>query len=91
MNKTIQDFLGTISSLYQLQAKHLPYDVIEEMAMMSTEDLYKVCTQFVVLQHNVPTEEKMINLEEEELLVLVEEYAQELLKRFKGSSVSSRD
>lgn len=83
MNKTIEKFLSTITSLHQLQANNLPYDVIEEMAMMNTQDIYKVCTQFVVLQHNVPTEEKMINMEEDELLALVDAYAKKLLERIK--------
>lgn len=51
--------------------------------MMNTQDIYKVCTQFVVLQHNVPTEEKMINMEEDELLALVDAYAKKLLERIK--------
>ncbi len=83
MNKTIEQFLSTINSLHQLQAKNLPYVVIEEMAMMKPEELYKVCTQFVVLQHNVPTQEKMISLDEDDLLSLVDSYAKELLKRLK--------
>lgn len=84
MNKTIEKFLSSINSLHQLQAKNLPYDVIEEMAMMRPEELYKICTQFVVLQHNIPTEEKMINLDEDELLNLVDSYAKDLLERLKG-------
>ena len=84
MNITIEKFLSSISSLHQLQAKNLPYDVIEEMAMMKPEELYKICTQFVVLQHNIPTEDKMINLDEDELLSLVDTYAKELLERLRG-------
>jgi len=84
MNTTIEKFLSSISSLHQLQAKNLPYDVIEEMAMMKPEELYKICTQFVVLQHNIPTEDKMINLDEDELLSLVDTYAKELLERLRG-------
>lgn len=83
MNSIIENFLANINSLYQLEAKNLPEDVLEEMVKMEPEALYKTCTQFVVLQHNVPTEEKMINIEEAELIVLVENYAKELLERFK--------
>lgn len=83
MNKTIEKYLASISSLHQLEAKNLPYDVIEEMAMMRTEELYKICTQFVVLQHNIPSQEKMINLDEDELLSLIDNYAKELLERLK--------
>jgi len=84
MNKTIENFLSNVSSLHQLQVKNLPVDVLEEMVGMEANELYKLCTQFVVLQHNVPTEEKMINIDEDELLRLVDEYAKDLLERFRG-------
>lgn len=51
---------------------------------MTPEELYKICTQFVVLQHNVPTSDKMINIDEDELLILVEEYGKKLLKRIRS-------
>ena len=83
MNEIIKDFLANISSLHQLDAANLPNEVIEEMSQMSSDELYRVCTQFVVLKNNVPTKEKMINLTEEEILVMSEDYATELLKRLR--------
>lgn len=84
MNEIIKEFLANVNSLYQLEAKNLPIGVIEEMAKMNSQELYRACTQFVVLKNNVPTKEKMINLEEEEILVMTEEYATELLKRIRN-------
>ena len=84
MNSIIENFLSNANSLHQLQAKNLPKDVLEEMVKMEANELYKLCTQFIVLQHNVPSENKMITIEEDELLTLVDEYAKALLKRFRG-------
>jgi len=84
MNKIIEDFLATVNSLHQLKVENLPEDVLNEMLKMEANELYKLCTQFIVLQHNVPTEEKMITMDEDELLTLVDDYAKGLLKRFKG-------
>jgi len=84
MNEILKNFLANVSSLHQLEARNLPQDVIGEMANMGSDELYRVCTQLVVLKNNVPTEEKMINLEEEEILVMSEDYATELLKRIRS-------
>ena len=84
MDSRIESFLASIKALHELEAKNLPRDVIEAMAEMPPEELYKVCTQFVVLKENVPSSDKMITLSEEEIQTLVEEYAKELLKRFRG-------
>ena len=84
MNSTIENFLANVNSLHQLQAKNLPEDVLEEMVKMEANELYKLCTQLIVLQHNVPTEGKMITMDEDELLSLVDEYAKALLERFRG-------
>lgn len=84
MNSIIENFLSNVNSLHQLQAKNLPEDVLEEMVKMEANELYKLCTQFIVLQHNVPSEDKMITMDEDELLTLVDEYAKALLKRFRG-------
>jgi len=83
MNSTIENFLANVNSLHQLRAKNLPEDVLEEMVKMEANELYKLCTQLIVLQHNVPSEDKMITIDEDELLSLVDEYAKALLERFK--------
>lgn len=83
MNQTIKSFLASVSSLHQLEAQSLPEDVLREMVKMEANELYKLCTQFVVLQHNIPSQEKIITIDEDELLSLVDEYAKALLERFK--------
>ncbi|WP_458699574.1 hypothetical protein ACKGJI_07005 [Sulfurospirillum sp. 1307] len=84
MNKTIENFLAQITSLSQLDANNLPEEVIEEMAKMSPEELFKTCSQFVVLIHNVPSENKMITLDEDEIMSLAQNYVKELVARFKS-------
>ncbi len=84
MNRTIENFLASVNSLHQLKAENLPDDVLQEMAKMESNELYKLCTQLIVLQHNVPSEDKMITMSEDEILFLVDEYGKALLKRFRG-------
>ena len=83
MNTTVAEFLASVNSLHQLKAENLPNDILKEMAKMETDELYKLCTQFVILQHNVPSKDKMITMSEDEIHSLVDEYAKALLKRFK--------
>lgn len=81
MNDVIEDFLANIHSLHELRVENLPDEVLSEMAKMEAGDLFKTCTQFVVLQNNVPKEDKILTLSEDELLSLVNKYGEELLKR----------
>lgn len=81
MNEIIEEFLANIHSLHELRVENLPDEVLSEMAKMDAGELYKTCTQFVVLQHNVPNESQMLTLDEDELLSLVNKYGEELLKR----------
>lgn len=81
MNEIIEEFLANIHSLHELRVENLPDEVLSEMAKMDAGELYKTCTQFVVLQYNVPNESQMLTLDEDELLSLVNKYGEELLKR----------
>ncbi len=83
MNSIIENFLAEVNSLHQLKAENLPDNVLREMAKMESNELYKLCTQLIVLQHNVPSEDKMITMSEDEILSLVDEYGKALLKRFR--------
>ncbi len=83
MNSIIENFLAEVNSLHQLKAENLPDNVLQEMAKMESNELYKLCTQLIVLQHNVPSEDKMITMSEDEILSLVDEYGKALLKRFR--------
>lgn len=83
LNSVIENFLSQIKYLHELDAQNLPLEVLKELSKMSPEDLYKTCTQFVVLQNNVPSKEKVLNIDENELLVLVNEYATKLLEKIR--------
>lgn len=84
MNVVIEEFLANIHSLHELRVENLPEEVLSQMAKMDAGDLFKTCTQFVVLQNNVPQDEKILTLDEDELLILVNKYGEELLKRISG-------
>lgn len=66
-----------------LSPKNLPFDVLEAMGEMDVNDLYKTCSQFYILQNNVPNEKNIINLSEEEIEKGSTKYAQEILERIK--------
>jgi hypothetical protein len=84
LNTTIENFLANIKYLHELEADNLPNEVIKSLSKMTPEEVYKICTQFVVLRHNVPSKEKVLNISEDELLALVHEYGKKLLERIKN-------
>ncbi|DAB32946.1 MAG TPA: hypothetical protein CFH79_01175 [Sulfurospirillum sp. UBA11407] len=84
MNNVIEKFLANIKYLHELNVENLPQEVIDFMIGMDAEELFKTCTQFVVLQNNIPDKQKLITLNQDELLKLVEEYGKKLLQRVRG-------
>ncbi|DAB33283.1 MAG TPA: hypothetical protein CFH82_11340 [Sulfurospirillum sp. UBA12182] len=84
MNNVIEKFLANIKYLHELNVENLPQEVIDFMIGMDAEELFKTCTQFVVLQNNIPDKQKLITLNQDELLKLVEEYGKKLLERVRG-------
>ncbi|MDD3344365.1 MAG: hypothetical protein PHR87_12420 [Sulfurospirillaceae bacterium] len=83
MNTILETFLSKVNALYQLEPKNLPMDVVKEMVKMSPEELFKTCSQLAVLRHNIPKDQKPIDLNEKEIATLAETYLRELLKRFR--------
>ena len=83
MHTTLQTFLASITSLYQLEPKNLPKDVLHVMLQMSPEELFKTCSQLATLQHNIPTKDKNITLSDEEIAQLAENYLKEIILLFK--------
>ena len=67
MHQNIESFLAKITALHQLEPKNLPQDVIAIIIKMSPEELFKTCTQLAVLRHNIPSKDKPITLQEEEI------------------------
>jgi hypothetical protein len=84
LNNVIEKFLANIKYLHELNVENLPQEVIDFMIGMDAEELFKTCTQFVVLQNNIPDKQKLITLNQDELLKLVEEYGKKLLERVRG-------
>jgi hypothetical protein len=84
LNNVIEKFLANIKYLHELNVENLPQEVIDFMIGMDAEELFKTCTQFVVLQNNIPDKQKLITLNQDELLKLVEEYGKKLLQRVRG-------
>lgn len=83
MHPKIETFLSTINALHQLEPKNLPQDIVHVLITMTPEELYKTCSQFAVLLHNVPSPKKPITLSDKEIASLAEAYLKGLLKRFK--------
>ena len=81
MHPVIENYLSTVNNLAMLDPKKLPFDVLEAMAEMTTQDLFKTCIQLSILQNNVPKKEKVLTMNEEEMMLLAEEYAKAVLKR----------
>jgi len=83
LHSTIQNFLGSVNSLYQLEPKNLPQEVVHAMVKMSPEELFKTCSQLATLLNNIPTNTTPITLSEAEISKLAEEYLKGILKRFR--------
>lgn len=83
MHSTIEHFLASVTSLYQLEPKSLPKEVVQAMVQMSPEELFKTCSQLATLLNNIPTSTTPITLSEEEITKLAEEYLKGILKRFR--------
>lgn len=81
MHPVIENYLSTVNNLVMLDPKRLPFDVLEAMAEMDTEELFKTCVQLSILQNNIPSDDKVLTMREEEMMSLAEEYAKEVLKR----------
>ena len=81
MHLVIENYLSKVNNLAQLDPKNLPFDVLEAMGEMSTEELFKTCIQLSILQNNIPSDDKVLTLGEDEMLRLAEDYAQAVLKR----------
>ena len=83
MHSIIQNFLASVTSLYQPEPKNLPKEVIHVMVQMSPEELFKTCSQLATLLNNIPTNTTPITLTEVEITQLAEEYLKGILKRFR--------
>lgn len=83
MQPTLETFLASVNSLYQLEPKNLPKNVLHVMLKMSPEELFKTCSQLAVLRHNIPSSQKALTLREEEIATLAEAYLKGVIERLK--------
>ena len=86
MHQKIETFLANVRALHQLEPKNLPKDVLKSMIEMSPEELFKTCTQLATLRHNIPSKDKPITLNQEEIVRLAQEYLQELISHLKHNA-----
>lgn len=84
MNEVLQEYLGRVNNLQMLEAKNLPHHLMVSMSTMDSEELFKVCTQLFILKNNIPTENKIVNLSEDEILAGATQYAKEILNRIQN-------
>ena len=83
MHPTLETFLASVNSLYQLEPKNLPKNILHVMLKMSPEELFKTCSQLAILRHNIPSQHQTITLKEDEIARLAETYLKEIVQHLK--------
>ena len=83
MHPIIENYLAKINNLSQIDPKNLPFDVLEAMAELGAEELFKTCAQLVILQNNIPGDEKVLSMNEQELISMAEDYAKKVINRLR--------
>jgi len=84
MTPTLEAYLAKADSLAKLEPKHIPKDILREFTKLDAPALYKTCTQFAILRHNIPQKDAVLTLEEEEIASLAQRYATEVLDALKA-------
>ncbi len=79
MHPVIEKYLSKLNNLSALEPKNLPFDVLEALAQMNEGELFKTCSQLFILKNNIPSENNLINLSEEEIIKGATSYADEIL------------
>ncbi len=83
MHPVIENFLSQANSLHKLEPKNLPLNVLVAMSELDELELFKTCTYLFVLKNNVPTQNKIVTLSEDEIKAGATAYAKEIIKRIK--------
>ncbi|MBE0495678.1 MAG: hypothetical protein IBX45_04660 [Campylobacterales bacterium] len=84
MTPTLEAYLAKADSLAKLEPKHMPKHILVEFTKLDAPALYKTCTQFAILRHNIPQKEAVLTLEEEEVVLLAQTYAKEIIAVLKS-------
>ncbi|PID47734.1 MAG: hypothetical protein CR967_03665 [Proteobacteria bacterium] len=83
LHPIIEEYLSKINNLSALEPKNLPLDVLDAMGEMDEGELFKLCSQFFVLKNNVPNQNNIVNLSEDDIVNGAVKYAKAVLKRIK--------
>ncbi len=83
MHAVVEDFIAKVDNLAKLEPKNLPLSVLVAMSEMDELELYKTCTYLFVLKNNIPSQNSVVTLSEEEIKNGTNEYAKQILKRIK--------
>ncbi len=83
MDKVIQDYLANINNLSQLKPQNLPNEVLKSFLKMDEVEFFKTCSQFYILQNNIPSENSLVNIGESDILEGASGYAKDILKILK--------
>ncbi len=84
MDKNIQEYLANINNLSQLKPKNLPKKVLKSFLSMNEVEFFKTCSQFYILQNNIPSENSLINMDQSQVIQGASVYAKELLEVLKS-------
>lgn len=84
MTPILEAYLANADSLAKLDPKRMPKHVLVEFTTLDAPALYKTCTQFAILRHNIPHKETVLTLEEEEIVSLAQRYAKEIVAALKA-------
>lgn len=85
LDRVIQEYLANVDNLAKLEPKNLPFEVLQGFAKMDEAELFKTCSQFFVLKNNIPSENNLINLTQDEVIFGATEFAKAILNRIKNS------
>lgn len=89
MTEKLRNYLEKVDNLAKLEPSKMPLEILLEYAKLSTNELFKACAQCVILRHNLPQEENILTLSEDEIEKLTISYAKEIVKSLKNYKESA--
>ncbi len=90
MTPKLRTYLENTDTLIKLDPSRMPLDILLEYSKLSTEDLFKVCAQCVILRHNIPEKTRLLTLEEDEIKKLTISYAKEIISALKAHKINNQ-
>ena len=84
MTPALETYLQSVDNLAKLEPRLMPKNILLEFAKLDAGELFKACSQFAILRHNIPHKEAVLTLEEEEILTLSQTYAKEIVEALRA-------